>query len=329
MTQPPRRIRRKDIFIATSSLDVLHTESVVRHLKRANCRPIIYEADKVLTGTKRFAIFFDKKQFSIKYEDLIINQDAVGAAWFRKADYFNLNLQDEAKQFYLEAEARELQRGIFAALPDRYWLSAPSKVERGKDKLMQLRLAQKVGFDIPTTVVSNNWEEIRRVLPPLLIMKTSRGRLYENNRQKGVFAAILNDNNLNDMRQTRPFPGIFQSYIPKAREWRVTVVGEEVFSAAVYTTTKAKDDYRKWMLTDNVEFRKERLPDEAGRKCVQLLKDMELAFGAFDLIEDERGKITFLEVNPNGQFLWLEEGLGLPISQAIASRLVDIANNTS
>lgn len=320
-------ISRKAILIASCSFDTPHTENVVRHLKRANYKSIIYEADKVVVGAKTLAIVFNKKQISLKYDGLTVDGRAVGAAWFRKAEYFNLNLHDKAKQFHLEVEARELQRGIFDTLPEGRWLNAPSKIERGGNKLTQLRLAQGVGFNIPTTVVANSWEEVRNTLPPLLIMKTCHGQLYEDNKSKNVSTTVLSDNNLNELRHTKPFPGIFQSYMPKAREWRVTVVGEQVFPAAVYTAARAKDDYRKWQFSDNVKFRKERLPDEVADKCTALLKKMGLAFGAFDLVEDEHGKITFLEVNPNGQFMWLEESLGLPISQAIASKLIAIASS--
>jgi hypothetical protein len=52
---------------------------------------------------------------------------------------------------------------------------------------------------------------------------------------------------------------------------------------------------------------------------------MGLKFGAFDLVERPDGQIVFLECNPNGQYGWLEEDLGLPISESIAAELVNIA----
>jgi hypothetical protein len=39
------------------------------------------------------------------------------------------------------------------------------------------------------------------------------------------------------------------------------------------------------------------------------------------------GQLVFLECNPNGQYGWLEEDLGMPISASIASTLVRIAED--
>ena len=56
--------------------------------------------------------------------------------------------------------------------------------------------------------------------------------------------------------------------------------------------------------------------------CINMLNEFRLNFGAFDFIVDERGKWIFLEVNPNGQWLWLEKILDLSISY----RIVDYLN---
>lgn len=47
-----------------------------------------------------------------------------------------------------------------------------------------------------------------------------------------------------------------------------------------------------------------------------------LMFGAFDFIVTPRNEWVFLEVNPNGQWLWLERSLNLNISQKIVEYLI-------
>lgn len=56
--------------------------------------------------------------------------------------------------------------------------------------------------------------------------------------------------------------------------------------------------------------------------CYKMLEDLELKFGAFDFIVDEEDNWVFLEVNPNGQWQWLEEKLNLNISEKIVEYLV-------
>ncbi|MCL4392569.1 hypothetical protein M1145_00275 [Patescibacteria group bacterium] len=48
-----------------------------------------------------------------------------------------------------------------------------------------------------------------------------------------------------------------------------------------------------------------------------------LNYSAIDLMEDKNGKIYFLELNPNGQYLWVENKLDLPISKAMADFIVN------
>ncbi len=68
------------------------------------------------------------------------------------------------------------------------------------------------------------------------------------------------------------------------------------------------------------------MPQNEIDKCVAFLGRLGLVYGAFDFVENKEGKITFLECNTNGQFRWLEDILGLPISNAIADQLI-IKNN--
>ena len=125
--------------------------------------------------------------------------------------------------------------------------------------------------------------------------------------------------------QGNPFPGIWQACVPKAREWRITIVGDETFDAAIYTDETARDDWRKHQSTASVQFRHGTFPDAEKERCFAYLGRFGLKFGAFDFVEGQDSSITFLECNTNGQFGWLEGCLDLPISNAIADQLVSIA----
>ena len=95
-----------------------------------------------------------------------------------------------------------------------------------------------------------------------------------------------------------------------------------VFSAKIYPLSeKAKIDFR----TDYNNLKHEifKLPKDIEKKLLVINKYYNLNYSAVDLIEDKNGNIYFLEINPNGQYLWIEEVLGLPISSAIASFLKD------
>ena len=63
-------------------------------------------------------------------------------------------------------------------------------------------------------------------------------------------------------------------------------------------------------------------PKDIIRKCYQMMLDFNLVFGAFDFIVTPENEWIFLEINPNGQWLWLEQSLGLDISQHILNNLI-------
>ena len=53
------------------------------------------------------------------------------------------------------------------------------------------------------------------------------------------------------------------------------------------------------------------------------MEDFNLYFGAFDFVVNKQNEWIFLEVNPNGQWMWLEKALDIPISQHIFRYLVE------
>ena len=56
-------------------------------------------------------------------------------------------------------------------------------------------------------------------------------------------------------------------------------------------------------------------------QCITLLKILNLRFGAIDFILDTAGNFTFLEINPNGQWAWIEKRTGYEISNEIVNLL--------
>jgi glutathione synthase/RimK-type ligase-like ATP-grasp enzyme len=71
------------------------------------------------------------------------------------------------------------------------------------------------------------------------------------------------------------------------------------------------------------------LPPEIQDKCVRLVEQLELSYGAIDMVLTPEGRYVFLEINPNGQYLWIEEQTGMPISAALCDLLMDQSKGES
>lgn len=316
--------RGQTILIASNSYDRPVIEPVVTDLMNSGYNVVAYEADKVATAETPLDIRVDANGLVMHYDGEPIALAQVAAAWYRRPNMFGPLEEDKARQESVDGERRFLQRSIWAAIPESAWLNPPERMRSVEDKLGQLVLANTVGFAIPPTVVSNHWENITSLPSDKLILKMPYGILYVDNKLRTLYTTVLNNTGAAPV-DGNPYPGIWQPYVTKAREWRITVVGQETFDAAIYTAPGAKDDWRKHQHGPDVEFRHEKFPDDAKAKCLQFLGSLGLRYGACDFIEKPDGEIVFLECNPNGQYLWVEQALGLPISKAIASELAATA----
>jgi len=57
-------------------------------------------------------------------------------------------------------------------------------------------------------------------------------------------------------------------------------------------------------------------------KIVDIVRGSGLTYATLDFIVRPDDELVFLELNPAGQYLWIEQLTGLPISEAICDYLV-------
>jgi glutathione synthase/RimK-type ligase-like ATP-grasp enzyme len=199
-------------------------------------------------------------------------------------------------------------------------------------KMLQLKTARAVGFLTPDTCFSNRKEDILNFAAnhESIILKPIDNDSIWNEEEnleyvfyaKKVESATLWDIPQEAFNQTVSF---VQNYIEKAFELRITVVGKQVFACKIDSQSldenKGKIDWRQgydYGLKHEIYV----LPTEISDKCLFFLKRLGLIFGCFDFIVTPEGDFVFLECNPNGQWLWIENETGLEISKAIADTLI-------
>lgn len=324
-------VDRKPILIASSSFESETYEPVRASLEKNGYPVILYLTDRVIEGLQRMVIDISTTgQLIMLLDGQSIMPDALSAAWYWKVGGFRSPgaEHDLARQLSLVNELTLWNATIWGLYPDELWLNSPRHTATADMKLNQLLVAARVGFAIPHSIVSSQWDPVERLLLEVqqVAIKTLRGVLAENNRLKVMYTTPVDQAALASLRNAAvPFPALYQPMLAKAREWRVTVVGDNVFAAAIYTDEEAKDDWRRLQTSPAVRFRRETLPGEVEETCRRYLGEMPLRYGAFDLVEQPDGVIVFLECNPSGQHNWLEQELGLPIADAIASELLRIA----
>src|SRR6185503_17228853 len=100
---------------------------------------------------------------------------------------------------------------------------------------------------------------------------------------------------------------------------RTTLVGDCVFTAPLPSRASATTpyDWRKDGVALLDDWKRFELPREVEHRLLGLMDYFSLNYGAIDFILTPDGRYVFLEINPVGEFFWLENCPGLPISRAI------------
>jgi glutathione synthase/RimK-type ligase-like ATP-grasp enzyme len=116
-------------------------------------------------------------------------------------------------------------------------------------------------------------------------------------------------------------PNFLQNQIAKKGDVRVTMVGNTAFAVLIHSQDyeNTRIDWRKGETL--LKHSRITLPKELTEKCVTLLHRLNLRFGAIDLILDDSNDYVFLEINPNGQWAWIEKQTGYQISDEIVKLL--------
>lgn len=309
-----------------------HINSVVEHLEKVGCHWVRINIEDIACNAVMSITPQDKAGIiTINDSERSFNLESVSAVWYRKPDPLNLSHFDlpRAGLDYVEAEFNEVVQGIYALLNDRKWINNPFSSRLAHRKMLQLHVANKVGLSTPPSIITNqvkdalafaesvNWDLAIKSLGAISVSEHEENEVLEY----GIFTRRINrEELLAVVDKVSYMPVLFQQYIEKELEFRVTFVGKEAFVCKIYSQENAltKEDMR----FDVRQLKHElcHLP-ELEQKLSKYLDYFGLNFGCFDIALDKDGQYVFFECNPNGQWLWIEELTKAPISEAIANLL--------
>jgi glutathione synthase/RimK-type ligase-like ATP-grasp enzyme len=231
-------------------------------------------------------------------------------------------------------ESRRVLHGLMAVLDasGAFALDRLDVVRRAEVKSLQLMLARRVGLDVPHTLVSNDPAAVRafaaRTPAGIVTKMMASFAVYdEGGREQVVFTNPVSEEDLADLDGLDLCPMTFQERLDKARELRVTVVGDRVMAASIDSGAlpRSQTDWRREGVALLPDWRHYELPADVRDKSLALMDALGLNYGAFDFIVTPEGRHVFLEVNPAGEFMWLMHAPGLPIDEALADVLCDRA----
>lgn len=261
---------------------------------------------------------------------LVIEEKNVTGVIFRQPKLPQLNeLVKEEEVNFANRENSEQLRSLWRLMDPTKWLNHPTNLWKASNKADQLQYAAEIGFKIPNTCITYDIEEIKNFHKEKktdLICKSVKHGYFEND--ETIYLAptrTLSEADILTIDSFAPSPMIIQEKIPKIYDIRVTIIDNNVYSTLIHSQShkETEVDWRVWDLYNfDLKHEKTTLPTRISELCLQLNRHYNLRYSAIDLIFSTDQEFFFLELNPNGQWAWIESKVGFPIRDSIIQALM-------
>lgn len=236
--------------------------------------------------------------------------DELDVLWFRRQpDIQRLPGELDVDPSYADVVNTDCEAALMGALHTEFtgtWVSEPEPTYLAENKLIQHTAAKAVGFRVPRTLVTQDAERVRRFYDDLrgeVIVKQIQGTPNFGGKTTMVSRGLLERADVISLA-----PAIYQEMVPGDRHLRVHCFGSQVTAVEI----EASD--LDWRFDLNVPMRQTALDQTTCNRMQAVLHRLRLRMGVFDFKRTPDGEIVWLEVNPQGQFLFIEGLTGAPLT---------------
>jgi MvdD family ATP-grasp ribosomal peptide maturase len=319
------------VLIITHSQDNESVARVAEAITRNGGQTIRFDTDRYPTDVRLTASYGSGSddRLTLTNEAGEFDLREATAVWHRRLNFgahLPAGLDKQLRHASL-GETSAAAHGMLASLK-AFRLDHLHHIRRAENKQLQLQVARELGLDIPRTLTTNDPAAVRAFAKScengMVTKMLSSFAIYEEGKELVVFTNPVKPEDLADLSGLSLCPATFQELLSKSLEIRATVVGQRIMSAAIdsQVSTRATHDWRRDGVRMLEHWCPYQLPVEVEEKILRLMDYFSLNYGAIDIILTSDGKHVFLELNPCGEFFWLEHSPGLPISDAIADLLL-------
>ena len=300
---------KKRILVVTSSFD----------------ETVTYLTSKFSNSVKFFRINVDciseyhinlyENGWEILSDDFCIIKDDIDSIYYRKPAFPKLDEFERKYWNLIKQDVYTLITGIIESFEGKV-LSKPSRLLVAENKAYQYLLVQKLNLLMPQSYIGNSIYFYNKFADKDSIIKPlSQGKVLSDYGNELYFTSKL-DNDKSNINISKT-PVYIQEKINKIYDVRIIVIDGFVF--AIKIDAAGVLDWR--VDYSNHQYSLITPPQDIVDECKKVLSCLSLSFGAFDYVVTQKNEWIFLEVNPNGQWLWLEQALKLNISEKIINYL--------
>ena len=216
---------------------------------------------------------------------------------------------------FIQGDRNTFQSNILECLEtieEVRWINKPSREQLAQNKLLQLTTALTVGLRTPDTVVTSDPGVVRNFLKGRsgIVVKPLQpdGWNYCGKTIRSAFSSVLEAKDFAELREEdiSAQVAIYQERIRKRADVRVVVLGQRAFAFNVLQTKGSDIDFHLLGKPGTIKAEPIALTAHEEARFCGLVKALGLEFATADFAVDENGRYVFLDLNPSGEWLFLE-----------------------
>ena len=199
------------------------------------------------------------------------------------------------------------------------WINHPQDTYIAENKMYQLKIAREVDLIVPKTIVTNIASQNIESEKKFIVKSLDTALFYNNDEELFTYSTCINGRDLKKY-DLRSAPIIIQDFIENKIDIRVTTVGNKVFPVQILKNKQGIDgDWRKTS-KELLEYVPVSLPFDLVSKIIKLMNRLNLKFGGIDLML-VNDTYYFVEVNPTGEWGWLQFSTNVNLAKVIVDYL--------
>lgn len=299
-------------LIVSNTLD-FSTDYVTAEMKNRNLKYLRINRDRF----SKYDVYYKSGFLSIKMNGITysITPSSLKSVFFRAPVFIRSN-----KSYSLDEQLYRSQWSSFirnlSVFTDAKWLNHPMYTYQAENKMYQLEIAKSIGLKVPQTIVTNTTSDINDEC--MYVVKALDTPLFHDN-DNGIdtftYSTVVNGASLKKSSLSE-VPVIIQEYLNEKTDVRATIIGDKVYSVQILQDNHGiSGDWRKTPKSQ-LQYLPISLPKEIKNKLLLLMKKLNISFGGVDLIISD-GDYYFIEVNPTGEWGWIEANTEYKIHNTI------------
>jgi glutathione synthase/RimK-type ligase-like ATP-grasp enzyme len=264
------------------------------------------------------------------YDEVKVNLSDITGIWFRRPKTVKFSSKPSAEATHAALEFTTAFEAILELLPETQWINHPALNVKASHKIEQLARAKAHGLLIPESIVTQTpsiaYKFFAKHSGQIITKPLASGYINRKNPSEDtlIYTNKVSAKRESDFRLVAQCPTLFQKEITKTADVRITVVDNQVHAVFLYANENKKQrlDIRRNEMID-VRYAPAQLPAAVSKNLFRMLRSYRLRFAAVDMCIDKAGFWHFLEINPNGQWAWLDIAGSTNIAESLYQALTN------